>query len=758
MHAHNAAEHPQWCTICGKSFASQQTLHDHLKAKHLPQRNNISSPVQSSTSVVQITPQPQYKCDKCNVTLGSLERLEQHKREVHNEVKHSHCTRLFKNAAVRDAHEATKHPRHRCDSCESAFFTLEILEEHKRNTHFPNCHYCNDQFPTDALRYQHELAHHPIHNRKSRHKAYVRTGLFSCQNSVQHQSSGSSSAPDDLTSTSSFKPPHVLSQSDLPSGAVVWKVGPRADSESSLSEDILCARRGPPAVPGIAKDALQAGAMDDHHIEYKCGRCNVALRSQERLEQHQQRVHTEVKCDKCNVTLRAKKLAQHIQNVHTVVIKCSHCTRSFKATESLNQHEAAKHSPLYQYDRVFPSAKLLATLFKDIPEAGTVDVRPIEYKCDKCNVALRSQGRLERHQQRVHTEVNGDKCNVTLRAKKLAQHIQNVHTVTIKCSHCTRTFKAIESLNQHEAAKHPPFPQYDSVFPSAKLLAALSKDTPEAGAVDVRHIEYKCDKCNVALRSPERLERHHQKVHTEAKCNKCNVVLCSSKRLARRLRKVHGITTKGNHSSCSTFKRIESLNQHGAKKCFPTYRECDECDSVFPSAELLAAHNQDAHLSFKCEYCEDTFQSLEERNQHQPGHHCDSCDRVFYTLEALVDHKRDRHNLYCRYCIQYFDDIVLRDQHEYLTHKCNLCHSAHPNSEALQRHKDANHSHNPLVASMNQIPMGHPQASIDHELSENIQPTMTHGMQFLYPQFPSTDLFSSPPGLPWFICCRRPSH
>ena len=314
----------------------------------------------------------------------------------------------------------------------------------------------------------------------------------------------------------------------------------------------------------------------------------------------------------------------------------------------------------------------------------------------------------------------------------------------------------------------------------------IAKDTPQAGAVDDCHTEYKCNKCNIVLRSQERLERHHYKLHAKAKCDKCNVVLCSSKRLARHLRKVHGVATKSNNST-STFKRNETLNPHEAAKCFPTHYECDECDSVFLSAELLAAHNQDAHPSFKCVYCENTFRSLEERNLHQTGHltHlCDSCDWAFYTLEALEHHKRDRHDLYCHYCSQYFTNIVLRDQHEFLTHKC----STHPNSEALQRHKDASHSLGPSVASTSQIPVGRSssgsssglsvvddsslsspstvyqsdllldfdaellesrsasgsQASMDPELSENIWPTVTHGTQSLYRQFPGTDLFSSP--------------
>ena len=310
-----------------------------------------------------------------------------------------------------------------------------------------------------------------------------------------------------------------------------------------------------------------------------------------------------------------------------------------------------------------------------------------------------------------------------------------------------------------------------SALRGAPAVPGIAKDTPQAGAVDDRHIEYKCDRCNVALRSQERLERHHRKLHAEAKCDRCNVVLCSSKRLARHLRKVHGAATKSSNST-STFKRIKSLHQHEAA--------------------------QHSSLYYECDHRGDTPQSLKERDQYQTGHLAHHHDWASYTLEALERYKRDRHNLYCNYCKQYFTNTVLRDQHEYLTHKCNLCHlGRYRNSEALQRHKDAIHSLGSLVAFTSQIPMSRSssgslalpvvddsllslpstihqsnlssefdeellesrsasrsQASMDPELSENIWSTVAHdGAQCLHPQFPSTDIFSSLRDLPWFSCC-----
>ena len=298
-------------------------------------------------------------------------------------------------------------------------------------------------------------------------------------------------------------------------------------------------------------------------------------------------------------------------------------------------------------------------------------------------------------------------------------------------------------------------------------VSGIAKDTPEAGAVNDPHVEYRCHKCNVALCSQERLERHQQKVHTEAKCDRCNVTLRATK-LAEHVRKVHGLAIKCSYCT-RTFKSIESLNNHEAGK-HPLYREWD--------------------ISLKCDQCEDTFQSLEDRDQHQTEHLAHQYDWDFYTLETLERYKRDRRDLYCNYCKQYFINIVLRDQHEYITHKCSLCHSRYRNSEALQRHKDTDHSLGPLVASTSQIPMGHSssrnsdwsvvddsplsspstvhqpdlsrdsdaelveprsvsgsQAFMDPELSENSQPTVAHGAQSLYPQFPSTELFFAP-GIP----------
>ena len=153
---------------------------------------------------VQNPPQLEYKCDKCNVTLRSLERLAQHQQKAHNKVKCDYCTRKFKNITARDAHQAAKHPF--------------------------RCHYCSCQFPTDVLRYQHELTQHPIHNRDLVYQqAYNHTGSLaiiqhtfpvasSHHDSEEYPPSCSSSVADSSSSASSSKSSCVSSGFNLSSG------------------------------------------------------------------------------------------------------------------------------------------------------------------------------------------------------------------------------------------------------------------------------------------------------------------------------------------------------------------------------------------------------------------------------------------------------------------------------------------------------------------------------------------------------------
>ena len=381
---------------------------------------------------MQNPPQPEYKCDKCNVALRSLERLARHQQEVHNKVKCDHCPRMFKNIAARDAHRAQKHPTHSCDSCDWVFATLETLEQHKRDTHILCCHYCTCQFLTDALRYQHELTQHPIHKRDLYQQAYNPTGslaikryalpvAFTLHGSEEHPPSCSLSAAGASPSASSSKSSCVSSGSNLPG------LESRADPKSWmsmtdvwLSEEASRAGNTTPAVYGSPKDLPKAGAVDDLQVEYKCDKCNVALRSPERLARHQQEVH--------------------------VRVKCNHCSRVFKRIEFLNQHEAAKHPPTHECehcDNIFPSAELLAAHNQDMHRS---------FKRDHCENIFQSIEERDQHQT-GHLTHHCDSCDwafYTLEA--LEQHKRDGHD--FYCRYCGLYFAVVFLRDQHEYLTH----------------------------------------------------------------------------------------------------------------------------------------------------------------------------------------------------------------------------------------------------------------------------------------------------------------
>ncbi|KAL4077652.1 hypothetical protein J3A83DRAFT_1639772 [Scleroderma citrinum] len=141
-------------------------------------------------------------------------------------------------------------------------------------------------------------------------------------------------------------------------------------------------------------------------------------------------------------------------------------------------------------------------------------------------------------------------------------------------------------------------------------------------------------------------------------CPNCDKALTSKNTLREHLAKRHQWHGDTSHFPVFQFDSWDAVRNHEnlrvAKRnnCTgvvqPNPYECEHCDYTFPSAKLLVAHCEDAHNLFKCGYCEDIFNSSDERDGHQTGHlthYCDSCDWVFYTLEALELHKRDRHNL-----------------------------------------------------------------------------------------------------------------
>ena len=144
-------------------------------------------------------------------------------------------------------------------------------------------------------------------------------------------------------------------------------------------------------------------------------------------------------------------------------------------------------------------------------------------------------------------------CNKKFTRKKaLFAHIAAKHPR--RCFVCGELLAPWESVRSHRMANHPP--QRNNVASTVQLSINAVQNSP--------HPEYKCDQCNAALRSLERLARHQQEVHIKVKCDHCTRM----------------------------FKNIAARDAHQAAK-HPV--RCHYCTCQFPTDALRYQHELTQH-------------------------------------------------------------------------------------------------------------------------------------------------------------------
>ncbi|KAL4080058.1 hypothetical protein V8B97DRAFT_1929751 [Scleroderma yunnanense] len=678
LFSHIIAEHPPWwlCPQCKKKFPLKKRLHNHISAGHCPQRGVACNEPFASQEAVQSHRMAEHSSETSNFT-GAVEptisalqnSLQPNYKEAQNnvKVKCNYCLRMFNNIDGRYSHEMAKHLTNRCDSCGSVFHKLEILEQHKRDTHSLYCHYCTCQFPTDALRYQHELAQHPIHKRDQ--WGYCRTGSL------------------------------LIIKPDTSPVSLVDR-----DFEQRLLFCSFVLAGDPPPAFSPRRLALH---QQDVHVEFKCNHCSRRFKRIEGLKAHEAAKHlTTYRCEHCEHTFpSAKLLAAHDRATHGS-FKCSYCEDIFESDESRYEHQIGHFTHycdccdwrFYTSEALEEHKRYRNDLYCRYCSYyfATVDLRDLHeyltHKCDSCQWVYLDAESLQRHKEASHSLLRqrplslADASDVSM----LPSPSGGASLSMADCSSSPSPPMLPRTLHQIDPSSDPDAEQSGSQQASESQIS-----------LETHH----CDSCNWVFYTPEILEQHKRDAHS-LYCYYCTHQFSTDtlrhqhelaqhpihKRSQGRLAQhQQDVRAKVKCDYCPrTFKRIEFLNQHKAVK-HPTAYKCVHCDYILPSAEFLLAHNRDMHASFECDYCEDIFESDEDRDQHQTihlTHYCDSCDWVFYTSEVLEQHKHDRHNLYCRYCSSYFPTVDLRDQHERLTHKHYLPQWA----DSLQQHKVVGHS------------------------------------------------------------------
>nr|CAI5835588.1 unnamed protein product [Callosobruchus analis] len=664
------------CIHCNRTFASKQTLDDHIVKRHPDFITSVSGKVHECTKCTYKTANTTHlkehilanhlditvnrvssRCIYCNKTFVRKETLEDHIVKTHphfiafvsNRVTSTciYCNKTFVRKETLDDHVVKRHPDfiasvsrkvHQCTKCTYKTVSINRLKEHMMINH-PNrmfkCIHCNKTFASKQALDGHIIRRHPGFI------ASVSRKIHECTKCTYK-----------TVSTSHLKE-HIFAKH------------PDIAVNREISRCIYC-----------HKTFVRKEALDDH----------VVKRHPDFIASVSRKVH---ECTKCTFkTISSNNLKEHILAKHPdiaghrVTSTCIYCNKTFVRKETLDdhiEHILAKH--------------------RDIPN------NLITKRCVYCSKVFVGSESLDDHIVKRHPhfiasvsrKIHGcTKCTYkTVSTKLFKEHITVNHPDQIVvCIHCTEPFKSITMLDEHIIKKHP------SSIPS--ITRKIHKCTTCDFSTTI-HTEFKrhqlkhtdtyinrksniCVHCNKSFLSKSLLDDHIVKKHPSFICSVTSKIRectkCSYKTTIAGDLKKHmvqhpdvGDNEIFNRHTCihcnTAFETHDSLNEHKIKK-HPQFiasmtrkvhvctkrRTCSHCNAAFTKQEFLNEHILQIHPQFtasisrkihKCTTCDFNTTILTEFKRHQLKHTdrnsniCVHCNKSFLNKTLLDDHIVKKH-------------------------------------------------------------------------------------------------------------------
>lgn len=374
-----------------------------------------------------------------------------------------------------------------------------------------------------------------------------------------------------------------------------------------------------------AKDHIKSKHLNQV-LYYKkarpCKGCEKTFISASCLKNHIDAVHgsKRFQCDQCdNTYCYSTGLIYHRKHDHTLIeggIPCKICEIRFET-----RHDLFVHEPIHKNEKG-------------------------PYKCDICDMILKTKKTLENHTIRMHEEAKDPQ----------------------KCTICQRDFIDKSALRQHVKRNHE----------------------------EIRSFE--CTLCSKSFTRKDQLKSHVKRIHDVEKrkihdCTLCKKQLFSIKTLHCHQFVKHGIT-RGKVSSdcpicCRKFFTKGDLNKH-TKICMEESQkiECSNCRRKFKKIDHLQNHQKVCNekiYTTECKACHLKFlnqMSLMKhiRKEHPeqvhillaPENECSNCQR-----KLVTDSQFRKHQIACSKLV--------------FTHQCGICKIKFTTPNGLEYHMKNKH-------------------------------------------------------------------
>ncbi|KAI6104331.1 hypothetical protein F5141DRAFT_182723 [Pisolithus sp. B1] len=533
------------------------------------------------------------------------------------------CSKSFQTAAALAAHlQSKKHIKYKCNFCNKSFQTTDGLATHRRTkNHLFVCPICNQAFVSSDQLEGHRL------NAHSRHDPGP-----SIVNAVK--------APP--------PPPKVDSPSTKQTSG-----GP------SCSQ---CNQRFP-SWPDLNRHiGLSHG--------YSCSVCGERFPSFTECNQHFGAKHKA----QSSASLAAHGSPPAVPVVHPASsqsnhsgmpspnqdnrIACDPCNKTFKSSDALQAHVAAKH--------------------------------PGGPNCGVCQHRATSATALEAHVNEVHCcTVCED--GIVRDTKTLHDHMVE-HTHPFRCEICETKYRSEEERSTHftTSDRHPLCAECQTGFVDAAALQChVSSNHPPSRIPSPRE-ELKCPRCPELFASHVALEAHLAEVHPIFECHICRESYSAQSALADHISTAHSCPVCGE----GVYVDAKALEEHQEEHRDPYH--CVPCGTRYAEEGLLLQHYKESSNDVHplCVRCDLGFENGDAYNIHVVEVHrptlCEACEGlVVDQIDLPLHYLSSRRHPTCETCQMGFKDMIDYAEHGALQHPeshCYLCRWQFDSCDALQSH------------------------------------------------------------------------
>nr|CAI5819632.1 unnamed protein product [Callosobruchus analis] len=645
LRRHNTVNHPDAadrCMYCNKTFRSTQSLDDHIVRIHPDFITSVSRKV--------------HECTGCTYKTVSTYLLRRHNMVNHPDAGTClYCNKTLSTKPLLDDHVVKRHPDfvasvsrkiHECTKCTYKTTRSKCIREHLLAKHSEianRCIYCNMTFTSTQSLDDHILKIHPDFITSVSSKVHQCTECTYKTIRISH-----------------FKRHIVAKHTDVADRCIYCN----KTFKSTRSLDNHIVKKHPDFITSISSKV------------HECTECTYKTASTTMLKKHIVRHSDKVqRCVYCNSTFTRKvTLDDHIVKRHpdfiatisSKVHECTECTFKTVSTSQLKRHIVAGNRKTN--------------------------------KCIYCNKTFKSTQSLDDHVVKIHpdfitsvsskvhecTECTYKSVSTTL----LKQHDISGTSATNRCIYCNKTFKRKRSLDDHIVKIHPDF--ITSVSRKVHECTECAYKTVSAyllrrhNMVSHSDVADRCIYCNKTLSRKTSLHDHIVKRHPDFiasvsckvhECTKCTYKTIRSIELKKHMMEKHpdiaGNRTTSRCIYCNkTFKTTRSLDDH-IVKIHPDFitsvsskvHECKECTYRTVSTTLLKQHVTAKHPDIagnrktnRCIYCNKTFKSTQSLNDHivkmhpdfitsvnSKVHECTECTYKSVSTTLLKHHVTAKH-------------------------------------------------------------------------------------------------------------------